>query len=97
MASLVGSLSGKTHAIGEDNLRKNALILRVGVFEIGVGFLQFGLTVFHHRSETQRVAGLGKIEGQTGLLPQLPRECKALVGFPGVQLGNANITGNIIL
>ena len=69
------------------------LVFGIGVGDVGLAFLQFGLAELDDGAKTKIVAGLRKLQGQSGLLPQLPGDGKALIGAAGILPGSAHITG----
>jgi hypothetical protein len=46
---------------------RNRWVFGIGVGDVGLGFLELGLTEFDDGAETEIVAGLREVEGQTGL------------------------------
>jgi len=72
------------------------LVFGIGVGDVGLAFLQFGLAELDNGAKTKIVAGLRKLQGQSGLLPELPGDGKALIGAAGILPGSAHITGDTI-
>ncbi len=60
------------------------LVFGIGVGDVGLAFLQFGLAELDDGAKTKIVAGLRKLQGQSGLLPQ----CTSLT-FPSARTGAA--------
>src|ERR1700687_2387276 len=53
--------------ISEDGLGEAILVIAIRVGDVGLGFLESGLAKFDDAAETEVVAGLREVEGQTGL------------------------------
>ena len=53
--------------ISENHLGQAILVIGIRVGDVGLGFLEFGLAKFDDGAETEVVAGLREVEGQTGL------------------------------
>ena len=72
------------------------LVAGIGVGDVGLGFLEFGLAEFDDGAETEMVARLCKVEGEAGLFAQLLSDGKSLVGAGDVLPGSAHIAGDIV-
>ncbi len=72
------------------------LVAGIGVGDVGLGFLEFGLAEFDDGAETEMVARLRKVEGEAGLFAQLLGDGKSLVGAGDVLPGSAHIARDIV-
>ena len=70
--------------------------MRVGVLEFGVGFREFGLTVFDDGAESELVAGLRQFESQVRLLAQLLRYRKPLIRLAGIEPTVSDIPCDVV-
>jgi hypothetical protein len=72
------------------------LVAGIGVGDVGLGFLEFGLTEFNDRAKTESIAGLREVESQASLLAQLPSYRKTLESASGVLPGSPHVARNVV-
>ena len=93
------------HRAGESDLYPCRLILQngqseavvvtcVNIADLRLGLLQLRLAEFDDRTQPQPVAGLGKIEGEVGLLEQLLGYGEAIIGGLGIEPTVTHVAGD---
>src|SRR5579863_1012579 len=82
--------------IGEDDLRQEISILRVGIRDVGFCLPKFRLREFHDRTETEVVACLRKIQGEIRLLAELLRHREPLVRLICLLPACANVARDVV-
>ena len=72
------------------------MVAGIGVGDVGLGFLEFGLTEFNDGAKTEIIAGLREVESQASLLAQLLGYGKTLESASGVLPGSSHVARDVV-
>lgn len=72
------------------------LVCGIGVGDVSLGLLEFGLAKFDDGAETEVVAGLREVEGQARLFAKLLCDGEALIGAGGVLPGSTDVARDVV-